>query len=165
MHIPVTDAFDDTDQFKSLEVELTTEQIDWLREKAEKQNLSLNHVLRSMITAQMRSEDEYGKEPYVPSASGDGQPVFSSASAEESTDDVGGNGSSSIVESLRSANERLQDLTEQDDIAESSTPADTLERLQARLGNTSDADDAEDDAQGSYVVENQNRSMFDMMDE
>jgi hypothetical protein len=164
MHVPAADAFDNTEQSKSLEVELTTEQIGWLREKAEKQNLSLNHVLRSMITAQMRSEDEYGEEPYVPSASGDGQPVFSSASADESSDAPEDDGSSSIVESLRSANERLQDLTEQDEVAESPTPADTLERLQVRLGNTSDAD-AEDDAQNSYVVENQNRSMFDMMED
>jgi hypothetical protein len=79
----------------------------------------------------------------------------------------------SIVESLRSASERLQNLTDEDaedggasddgdsnDLAESAQ--DTLDRLRSRLGRT--GTDDEDDSE-SVLTDNQVPSMFDMMEE
>jgi hypothetical protein len=163
MNVPVTDAFDDTDQLKSLEVTLTAEQIEWLRENAEERNLSLDHMLRSVITAQMRSRSASDAPP-VPSISGDGQPPSSSDADDEASDD----GPSSIVESLRSASERLQNLTDREQVGETETPdpSDALERLQAHLNDSSDVEEeAPDEDEESFVVENQDRSMFDMIDE
>jgi Spy/CpxP family protein refolding chaperone len=162
MRVPVTDAFDDTDQLESLKVELTTRQVDWIRQQADEQDLSFDHMLRSVITAQIREQcDPEGEDPAPPAAD---SPQPASGDETAGTADVNG-GSSSIVDSLRSASERLQDLTEQDDAAEAPDPHDTLERLQARLGDSSDTGEAEEEAQGSFVVENQDRSMFDMMDD
>lgn len=161
MRVPVTDAFDDSDDFESLEVALTSNQLDWLRQKADERDLSLDHMLRSVITAQMRAQDDSEDTPPLPSASGDGQPTASPSADEDAMEDP-----PSIVDSLRSASKRLQNLTEQDDDAETPDPHDTLERLQARLGDTPDAEeDAEEADQPSFLVENKNRSMFDMVDD
>ncbi len=178
MHIPVTDAFDDTDPMESLEVKLTPDQIQWLRTTAEERDLSVDHVLRTILNTQMREETET---PLPPSGSGDsiphspnGQPTPSEAtSSNEGADDESPRDnespredeSPSIVESLRSASERLQDLTEEDDDAKGSDLSDTLARLQARTDS-----DAEEDTQttGSETVltnDSPNRSMFDMMED
>jgi len=180
MRVPITDAFDDSDRLESVEVELTSKQIEWLRKKADERDLSLDHVLRSVITAQIRAQDDSLDEASSrsrpttgqpsappPARSGDGAveasaPAGSSSSSETDADD----GSPSIVDSLRSASERLQDLTEKDDEAETPDPHDTLKRLQARLGEGNDADDEpEGESPGTVILQNQNRSMFDMMEE
>jgi hypothetical protein len=180
MRVPITDAFDDSDRLESVEVELTSKQIEWLREKADERDLSLDHVLRSVITAQIRAQDDSLDEASArstprngqssvpaPGRSGDGAakasaPADSSSSSDTDADD----GSPSIVDSLRSASERLQDLTEKDDEAETPDPHDTLKRLQARLGEGGDADDEpEGESPGTVILQNQNRSMFDMMEE
>lgn len=176
MRVPITDAFDESDRLESLEVELTRKQVEWLREKADERNLSLDHVLRSVITAQIRGQDE-SMEPSSP-VSGDGQPPVSPSAAPDDTDremsipsdaaadDEEDDDSPSIVDSLRSASERLQDLTEQDDEAETPDPHDTLKRLQARLGEGPEADDeSEEESPGTVILQNQNRSMFDMMED
>jgi len=165
--IPITDAFDATDHLKSLEVELTAEQLEWLRAKAAERDLSLDHMLRSVITAQMRAQ---GDSAVPPSGDGMTSPSASSSSPVQATSDADtdttDDSSPSIVDSLRSASERLQDLTEQDDDAETPDPHDTLERLQARLGENSDADEESDaDNPGTVILQNQNRSMFDMMED
>jgi hypothetical protein len=163
MRVPVTDAFDDTDQFESLEVELTPKQIEWLEQNAEERGLSLDHMLRSIITAQIRGTDDL---PSAPTA-GDGAPQ----SPQNDSPDTGGTDvaedrdddnedSPSIVESLRSATERLQDLTEEEE-AEESDLHDTLSRLQSRMGGSS----AEDEENDGVLIENDNRSMFDMMED
>ena len=179
MRVPITDAFDDSDRLESVEIELTSKQIEWLREKADERDLSLDHVLRSVITAQIRAQDDSldeassrsrpsnGQPSVPPPGRGDGaaeasSPADSSSSSDTDADD----GSPSIVDSLRSASERLQDLTEKDDEAETPDPHDTLKRLQARLGEGSDADDEPDgESPGTVILQNQNRSMFDMMEE
>jgi hypothetical protein len=66
---------------------------------------------------------------------------------------------------LRSASERLQDLTEEDEAAEAPDPRDILQRLQARLESEADADEGEDSSGGAVLVDDQSRSMFDMMEE
>lgn len=171
MRVPITDAFDKTDRLESLEVELTSKQIEWLRQKADERDVSLDHVLRSVVTAQIRAQNDGVEEESAPSMSGDGQPA---SPPNESKDEEGASTSTdaadddtpSIVDSLRSASERLQDLTEKDDEAETPDPHDTLERLRARLGDGGDTDEeSEAGSPGTVVLQNQNRSMFDMVEE
>lgn len=175
MRVPVTDAFDESDHLASREVELTTKQVEWLEKKADEQGLSFDHMLRSIITAQIRAQSE-GMDDPSSLAKGDGSPsdaaqvssdgvTASGDAANETEEDDERAGPSSIVDSLRSASERLQDLTE-DDAAETPDPHDTLQRLQARLGNESDPDDeAEDPSHGTVLLDDQSPSMFDMMEE
>lgn len=171
-----TDSFDDTDHLELLEVELTSKQIEWLQRRADEQNLSLDHVLRSVITAQIRAQgDALENEPRPPR--GDGSPSAaakgssrgvnpSAGAATETGEDAESAGPSSIVDSLRSASERLQDLTEQGDTADSPPSHDTLRHLQSRLGDAPDADDeAEDASHDTVLVDDQRRSMFDMVEE
>ena len=119
MRVPITDAFDESDRLESVEVELTSKQLDWLREKADERGLSIDHVLRSVITAQIRAQgerlDESLDEPSPRPASGDGQPSVpsshspndaaaeDSSSSNSSSDKGADDGSPSIVDSLRSA--------------------------------------------------------------
>jgi hypothetical protein len=185
MRVPITDAFDESAHLESVEAELTSRQIEWLREKADERDLSLDHVLRSVITAQIRAQDDSledtgsrskpdNEQPSVRSSS---SPAASSPPAQSdaqepatsngtSTEDESRDDSPSIVDSLRSASERLQDLTEKDDEAETPDPHDTLKRLQARLGETSDdADKVEEESPGTVILQNHDRSMFDMMED
>jgi len=175
MQVPVTDAFDETDQLKSLRVELTPKQIEWLEDTAAERGLSVDHMLRSIITAQMRGLSET---PSVPDESGDGTSRPTSmdvaengAAATNGSRDETESGSSdppSIGESLRSASERLQDLTEEkeDDEPKESGLHDTLARLQAHMDNTSDADkETSSNTPSKTMLGNENRSMFDMMDD
>lgn len=162
--------FNETDGLESLEVELTPRQIEWLRQMADERALSLDHVLRSVITSQIRAQGDVEQEPPMQEALGDGQPQSSASTTalpEEKTENEGTDDDSpSIVDNLRSASERLQDLTEEDDTAETPDPHDTLHRLQARLRNESDADEEEEDAShGSVLVDDQTQSMFDMMED
>jgi hypothetical protein len=177
MRVPITDAFDESDRLESVEVELTSKQIEWLRDKAAERDLSLDHVLRSVITAQIRAQDDgLEAESSRQTLPGDGQPSTppdapsDAAPDRASTDETGADGaddgSPSIVDSLRSASERLQDLTEQDDEAEAPDPHDTLKRLQARLGEgDSTEDEPDEESPGTVILQDQNRSMFDMMEE
>lgn len=173
MHVPVTDAFDDSDQLRSLEVELTPRQIEWLETKAEERGLSLDHMLRSVITAQIRgAESESG----APAHSGDGVPhapdvdpapevdgdVVDDAEETTAEDD-----SSSIVDSLRSASERLQDLT--DDESDSDL-RDPLTRLQSYTDAPSDDESSDEETASTedaadIMVDDQSRSMFDMVED
>lgn len=171
MQVPVTDAFDNTDQLKSLQVELTPKQLEWLEEMADKRGLSVDHLLRSLITAQMREGNGI---PSFSSESGDGAPHAASTGVSErppaapeaggSSTDENDDESTSIVESLRSASERLQDLTEEKD-PEQSDLSDTLTRLKAHMDSTSSSDDESPGDPETTVLDNQDRSMFDMMEE
>jgi hypothetical protein len=173
MHVPVTDAFDETDQLESLRVELTPEQIEWLEETAAERGLSVDHMLRSIITAQMRGVDDT---PSVPEESGDGTSHSASMNVSdndtatrkqsEGKEDAERSNPPSIVESLRSASERLQDLTEEEDEAKESGLHDTLSRLQAHMGSTDDTDDdGSSNTPSRTMLSNENQSMFDMMDD
>ena len=177
MHVPVTDAFDDSDQLRSLEVELTPRQIEWLETKAEKRGLSLDHMLRSVITAQIRGAES---ESEAPVHSGDGVPHAPDVDpapevdgdveddAEETTAE---DDSSSIVDSLRSASERLQDLTDDDGEPESDSDLrDTLTRLQSYADAPSDDGSPDEETASTedaadIMVDDQSRSMFDMVED
>lgn len=179
MRVPVTDAFDDSDQLESLQVKLTPDQIEWLRQTADERDLSLDHVLRTILTAQMRNEEDA---PAPPPGSGDSiphspdeQPTPSKADANQATDDTSpgedkssrDNGSPSIVESLRSASERLQDLTEEEEEDANETDLhDTLDRLRAHVDSTNDENDSADHTPETVLMDDTpSRSMFDMMEE
>jgi hypothetical protein len=165
MRVPITDAFDETEHLESIEVELTRKQVEWLREKADERNLSLDHVLRSVVTAQIRAQNGDGSASPPPTPQ-NGQSSSTTSPDDGQADAPAADDSPSIVDSLRSASERLQDLTEQDDAAETPDPHDTLARLQARLGEDEDTDEtADQDPPGTVLLDNQNRSMFDMMEE
>jgi len=55
MQIPVTEAFDDDEELEPVTVKLQRDQLKWLRSQAESLDLSVGHVLRSVVNAQMRS--------------------------------------------------------------------------------------------------------------
>jgi hypothetical protein len=169
MRVPVTDAFDKTDPLESLEVQLTPKQIQWLKDTAADRGLSVDHMLRSIINAQIRGAEEA---PPAPAERGDGTahespPNVSESTPEPDAEEDGASDPPSIVESLRSASERLQDLTKNDEDAEEPDLHDTLARLQAHLGSRSSTADASssEDAPQTTMLDNENRSMFDMMED
>ena len=167
MRVPVTDAFDEADETENRTVELTPEQIDWLERKAESQGLSVDHVLRSIVTAAMRKAKE---DPSPSAPGGDGAPKSSVSSSPTRSGNPGANKKDedkddghSIVESLRSANQQLQDLTDEGD---SNGESDTVSRLQARVDSSSDQESSADDSRSESVLRHdQNRSMFDMVED
>lgn len=164
--VPITDAFDYTDQLESREVELTPEQLSWLKEKAEERGVSIDHMLRTILTAQMEDAEEV---PPPSPHSGDGAPQSTTDSSSNPTDpSESDTDTPSLVESLRSASERLDDLTENgEDEDEDSTHDlhDTLSRLKVHIDNATDEDaNAEDDDPGTVLMDNTNQSMFDMVD-
>jgi len=178
MQVPVTDAFDQTDPLESLEVELTPEQIEWLRETAAERGLSIDHMLRSIITAQMRGVDDSAERPSnsgdgaahsAPVGDGTSKPSAPATPTDAADDENERSDPPSIVESLRSASERLQNLTEEDDTDDADTSGlhDTLTRLKAHIDSASDSEtsSSEESTPGTVVLDNKNRSMFDMMDE
>lgn len=167
--VPITDAFDDTDDWESLQVELTPEQIAWLEEKAEERGVSVDHMLRTVLTAQMRGSDEI---PSPSSGSGDGAPQSTTTPTSGRSESAGTSNATdsdtdtpSIVESLRSASERLDDLTEEEE-AEESNLGDTLTRLKGRANNlanrSSEEEDDNEEDPGTVLMDEQ--SMFDMVD-
>jgi hypothetical protein len=164
MRIPVTDAFDESTPLQSLEVELTPRQIEWLEQQANERGLSVDHMLRALITKQIRGATAETS----PSAhSGDGAPPASSEDSsgkrEETAPPDAEEGPTSIVESLRSASERLQDLTDEDETGAAPDLADTLDRLKARRdGSDARATDENNDA---VVVDDSGPSMFDLVEE
>jgi hypothetical protein len=164
MHVPVTDAFDESSTLKSLEVKLTPRQVEWLEQKADERDLSFDHVLRALLTKQIRESSTASISPThsgdrSPSAPADDPDKRRSATADAEDED----GPSSIVESLRSASERLQDLTDAEGEASASDLSDTLARLGARR-DASDADATEDN-NDAVVVDDRGPSMFDFVEE
>lgn len=166
MQIPVTDAFDETDSLDTLEVKLTPKQIDWLRQKADDRNLSLDHVLRSIVTTQIRED---AMERSGDSRSGDGATHATgtpSSDTETSEPDDKNRTSSSIVESLRSARERLDALTAPDEAADAPVASSPPSYLHSELQppspseNPSELDETEDPKRNGEPP-----SMFDLVDE
>lgn len=191
MNVPTTDAFDEAGQFESLLVELTPRQIEWLEETAAERGLSIDRMLRSIIAAQMRSIDEMlSASAEADDGASRPSPVNVSTDDTASSDDAEDTGapdhsdSPSIVESLRSASERLQNLTEKERPEEEQNEAedtkdsglqDTLERLQAHMDLPSEDDRPDDQSDAeeentktpsrTMLQQNQSPSMFDMVDD
>ena len=163
MRVPVTDAFAETDQLRSVEVELPPRQIEWLKRQADERSLSVDHVLRALITAQIRGTDpEFGS----PASSGDGALPSADSTVERTDATTNGDeesGPTSIVESLRSASERLQALTDEEDDSTGPDLSDTLARLKTRReASDPDAAEKEDDA---VVLDDRRPSMFDLVED
>jgi len=165
IRLPVTDAFDEPASLQSLEVELTPRQIEWLERQADERSLSVDHVLRTLITAQIRGSDAESPPP-VPS--GDGTPSASDADPAPEGSDAPTNDeedrSTSIVESLRSASERLQDLTDEDDEEEDSAASDRSD-TPARLTARRDAADEDAEDEDAVVLDDSGPSMFDLVED
>lgn len=161
MHMPITDAFDSTKKLESVEVELTSKQIEWLERKAEKRGVSLDHMLRSLVTAQIRGVDEGRARP----PAGDGAPPSSADRDDEATSDDDTE-STTIVESLRSASEQLQDLTEDEEDPDEPELSDTLSRIRSRLEGDSDSGESSSESTSETVLlDDETPSMFDMMED
>lgn len=166
MDVPTTDAFDETNDLESLEVELPAQQIEWLHRAAESQNRSVDHVLRTIITMHLRSQNTG---PAAPAEEDSSPPSDGSSSSSNDGARAPHDASSpSIVDSLRTATEQLQDLTKQDETEEpgdADDPSDlraTLARLDPHLKK---ADRAEDSPHETLLLDRHRRSMFDLMQE
>ena len=154
IQIPVTDAFDDSEH-ESVTANLRPEHVEWLQSRARTLDLSFDEVLQAVIDAQMELLAAEKPEP-----------------EEKRT--------GSVVDSLRSANKRLQEMMDQTKSRSktqsrsnsTSDPSDTLSRLRARLGDGSAEADphlsvrppSAPDAPGE-ASSNTGPSMFDLMDE
>lgn len=105
--VPITDAFDAADPMESLDVALTPQQIAWLKDTAAERDLSLDHMLRTLINAQMRAEKSPSAAP--PAASGDGRrldgvPDLANGTAGSDGDDEATSG---LSERVQAAGERV----------------------------------------------------------
>jgi len=163
MQIPITDAFDDTDSFERFEAALTPAQIEWLETQASERGLSVNHMLRAVVTAHMRSCEELSGG----SASGDS----ASWPSAEARDAEGARGSrerpSSVIDNLRSAHDRLQELTSEGAAAKKASSQDASSRLQTHTerseATAEQSDGMEQDV--SDAPERSDRSMFDLAED
>jgi plasmid stabilization system protein ParE len=138
LQIPVTDAFDDANT-QSVTVDLTTDQVDWLQAQADDLDLTLDQMLRSIVATQMRLEES------------------------EETEST--KRKRSVVDSLRTANERLKEMMESTRSRNEST-SDTLTRLRKRLGDGAPhSTDTPPSLQSSSDTPGDDApSMFDLMD-
>lgn len=188
MQIPVTEAFHATDQFESLLVELTPEQIEWLEETAAARGLSTSHMIRTIITARIRGANDISQAPGEsvsgesgPRKSGDGtvRPPSVNVSKTDApptahVEDTGTAGSGtedeadrtdppSVLESLRSASNSLQNLTDGEEPkkektckaedANESSLRDTLARLQVHMRGSSRQSASEKNASEEHTSE------------
>lgn len=173
MRIPTTDAFDETDPSHSLTIEFSPKQIEWLEEQAETNDCSIEHVLRALVSAQMAPAADALPEdleagPGTSSASStekstaasraDGSPTEAEAAAPTRPDE---DESSSIVESLRTANRRLQKLTREASGDEPSGTALSRPRTRPEDGSEADTGASADPNSGDVDAP----SMFDFVDE
>ena len=140
MSIPTTDAFEDT-SLESLTVQLKPEQVQWLRERARRANMSLNDALQGVLDQIMEADASSSD---VPSGSANGSASTETATTDGSTDDAKDDGrTQSVVESLRSTSERLEQLTRQD---EDATPSvDALRERLKKAANQGDGSASADD--------------------
>ncbi len=167
--VPVTDAFDESDAMESMEVELTLSQIEWLKQTAEERGVSVGHVLRTVVTAQMRMEAN------GPAAarSGDGAPpAFAdersgATSSEKAEDDR-------LIARLRAAKEKLDELSESEEASDETNqeddgnPADEASSLFPHIEDvpsTAETSAEGRDAPDPSTDEKDERSMFDLVEE
>lgn len=164
MRIPITDAFDNPDSMEELEVAFTPEQMEWLAQKAEDRNLSIGHLLRAMVE-EKRNESASSASSFsgdgVPHAVGTGE---GPRTRTEETDSGDAEGASTLIEELRSANERLQNLTNDDEEKQEGEAHETIARLAVRA-NEASGSDATGGQGGTEASEERHRSMFDLVEE
>jgi len=163
MQMPITDAFDDTDSFERFETALTPAQIEWLETQADERGVSVNHMLRAVVTAQMRS----GEEASGGRTSGDSASWPSSGTRHADGEWESRERPSSFIDNLRSAHDRLQDLTSEGAEAKQPMSQDAVTRLQTHTERSeATAEQSERREQdGSDVPERSDRSMFDLVED
>jgi hypothetical protein len=145
MSIPVTDAFRDNDSFTSLTVRLRPAQLEWLRQRADSNDCSIDRMARSIINDYMNQEGaDSASAPGTASGEGAAETQGSgSEGASASQDEEAPKERQSVVESLRSTSERLERLTKKSEEKKVPNP---LERLKKRVGAQNE-DDTPTDAQ------------------
>lgn len=145
------------DSLTALKVKLPEKQVAWLRQRAEQRGLSVDHVVRALITDAIRGPDRRRREHGLEMGSSNkrsGRPTDDPPPPPEpSTEDP------DIMESLRSASKRLQDLTETNGIenTDSGAALSHLKKRLAALGPDNSADAPEETAEDAPT------SMFDLM--
>jgi hypothetical protein len=145
MQVPLSDEFDDGD-LESVAVKFRADQLEWLREKAEAADLSLDRVVRSVIDARMRAAGDGQAAGNTATDDTPLEEVKADAAAEDRAgdqDDDQDNGES-VVESLRSASKRLDELMASR--SEDTGGGNPLARLRDRLGEEDDGGEAGEDA-------------------
>jgi len=174
--VPVTDAFDESEAMDQLEVELPPAQMEWLEETAEKQGVSVGHVLRAVVMGQMR---ESQASPSAPAYSGDGKPPSFSEEVEEmGTDATGTTPDSSersaendcLLDRPRSFSKKQEEPAGNDTLTrgEEQTDEDPVgEGASAEDGGPADRGSSASDARPTKrrSVSTPSRSMFYMVEE
>ena len=145
--VPVTDAFDESEAMDQLEVELPPAQIEWLEEMAEKQGVSVGHVLRAVVMGQMRESEA---SPSAPAYSGDGKPPSFSEEVEEmgkdATDAIPDSNERSaendcLLDRLRSFSKKLEEPAGNGTLTRGEEQADEAPVGEAPLGEGASAEE------------------------
>lgn len=158
----------DPDRLKTLDVELTPRQVAWVQREAEKQNRSVDQLLRSILTDRIRREKRGAVSRSRTEAPSPSSRTSNSAAARvEDASTCEDKRASSVVESLRSASKQLEDLTEDEVEADPSDLSDTLDRLEAQMGEDGGSSEpaATQEESESVLLDRSSRSMFDLVEE
>lgn len=153
-----------------LEVALSPDQIEWLHRAAEARDVSVGHVIRAMLTARIREEEESSsREPEEGRHIGDGRPPSFAEEANKrsaSGDSSGDN----LLNRLRSMEEKL-DMSSMTNGGNESSQA--KEERGADEQKWTDPKDKEEERGGGQSTEvppeagsegTEQRSMFDMVE-
>lgn len=143
----------------SLDVELTPRQVEWLQTQAAEQGLSLDHVLRSVVTAQIARNSS--RSP----ALGATNRSEAATRTRETNDSAPASDSRSLIESLRAAHRHLQDLTQENGV-EASSFREARSQLQAQLNRTGPVPDggSSRSSEDAHSPDTRHTSMFDLME-
>ena len=125
MQIPVSEAFQGGRQEVSFE--LDSDQIQWLKAKAEEHDVSPDQVVRYLINAQIRGDESLPTDLHHTAPPEDASPAGASG-PEEDTEKQ-----SSILEDLRDASNMLNDLTSDDESPSSEPGADRPDPSSGRV--------------------------------
>lgn len=164
--VPVTDAFDDSETMEPLDIEMTPAQIEWLEQTAAERGVSVGHVLRTIVTAQMRAAEDDASASAT--HAGDGRPP--SFSDEEGTDASArpSDDEDNLLDRLRAVNEQLPDrATDQSDDGREEDETAEAASLFPVIDDSSNASDATSTQRRSDPTphEDGERSMFDMVED
>lgn len=158
--VPVTDAFDESEKMNSVEVEMTPAQIEWLEQMAEERGVSVGYLLRTIVTAKMRTA---GADEREPSAVHSGDGAAPSALEGETEDAPTQSDEDNLLDRLRAVNEQLRDREQEQEKSEQATDATSLFPAISELPDPSDTT-TQHQSNPAPPREGE-RSMFDMVEE
>lgn len=164
--IPVTDAFDRQDSMEELEATLPPDQIEWLRQVAEARDVSVGHVIRTILTACIRKEESSSTDSEDERATGDGvPPSFAEEANEQSAS--GTSSEDSLLNRLRSTAEQLdesspKELEEESYQVEQERGTDEQKRADGE-GEERASERSKEASSDAGSIGAEERSMFDMV--